>query len=79
MFIAQVMTMGDMSPAGLSHAFYNSADGEPEDIVVDCIGFYASEDELKANIHDDVADYERRMGMSLEDGGAWIEIVEEKD
>ena len=49
MIVAKIMIMGDMSPAGLADAFYNSPDGEPEDQVVDILGVYKNEKELNEN------------------------------
>jgi hypothetical protein len=78
-YIARVMTMGDMSPAGLSDAFYNSPDGEPEDIVVGHIGFYSTKEEFEANIDADVYEFEEMTGCTLEEGGGWVEIEEIDD
>ena len=75
-FEARVMTMGDMSPAGLSHAYYNSPDGEPEDIVVEVLGYYDTEEELENNIRKDIEDFESMTGMTIEQGGGWIEVEE---
>ena len=75
MYVAKVMTMGDMSPAGLSHAYYNSPDGEPEDVVVGYIGFYETLEELEANIDADIYSFEKEVGCSMEDGGGWVEVV----
>ena len=75
-FEARVMTMGDMSPAGLSHAYYNSPDGEPEDIVVEVLGYYGTEEELENNIRKDIEDFESMTGMTIEQGGGWIEVEE---
>ena len=79
MFVARVMTMGDMSPAGLSHAFYNSPDGEPEDVVVGYVGFYSTKEELETNIDADVYAFEVEVGRTLEEGGGWVEITFEED
>jgi hypothetical protein len=75
-FEARVMAMGDMSPAGLSHAYYNSPDGEPEDIVVEVLGYYDTEEELENNIRKDIEDFESMTGMTIEQGGGWIEVEE---
>lgn len=78
-FVARVMTMGDMSPSGLSHAFYNSFDGEPEDVVVEVLGYYDTEDELRENIKKDIADFEDMTYCTIEEGGGWVEIEEIDD
>ena len=74
MIVAKIMIMGDMSPAGLADAFYNSPDGEPEDQVVDILGVYENEKELDENIDADVYEYEKMTGSTLEENGAWVEI-----
>ena len=74
MYVAKVMTMGDMSPAGVTDAFYNSPDGEPEDIVVGHIGFYSTKEEFEANIDADVYEFEMMSGCTLEEGGGWVEV-----
>jgi len=79
MFVAKVMTMGDMSPAGLSHAFYNSPDGEPEDVVVGYVGFYSTKEELEACIDADVYSFEQEAGCTLEEGGGWVEVTIEME
>ena len=78
-YVTRVMTMGDMSPAGLSHAYYNSPDGEPEDIVVATLGVYDTEDEARANADADYATYEKEYDG--EEGGCWIEciVLQDKD
>lgn len=78
-FVARVMTMGDMSPAGLSHAYYNSPDGEPEDVVVGVLGYYDTEEELQAKIKGDIADFEDMTYTSIEEGGGWVEVEEIDD
>ena len=75
-FVARVMTMGDMSPAGLSHAYYNSPDGEPEDVVVGVLGYYDTEEELRAKIDRDIADFEDMTYCTIEEGGGWVEVHE---
>ena len=74
MIVAKIMIMGDMSPAGLADAFYNSPDGEPEDQVVDILGVYENEKELDENIDADVYEYEKMTGSTFEENGAWVEI-----
>jgi len=74
MIVAKIMIMGDMSPTGLSHAYYNSPDGEPEDQVVDILGVYKNEKELNENIDADVYEYEKMTGSTFEENGAWVEI-----
>ena len=75
-YIVRVMTMGDMSPAGLSHAFYNSPTGEPDDILVDTLGVYDSLEEANKNASDDYDTFEREYG---EDSGCWIECIQVED
>ena len=72
-FEARIMTMGDMSPAGLSHAYYNSPDGEPEDIVVEVLGYYDTFEELQeaGKWHGEY--FDKEYG---EDSGCWIEAEE---
>lgn len=72
-YIARVMTMGDMSPAGLSHAYYNTPDGEPEDIVVEVLGYYNSLEELEEATPELVKDFEAEYG---EDSECWLEAEE---
>lgn len=72
-YIVRVMTMGDMSPAGLSHAYYNSPTGEPDDILVDTLGVYGSLEEANENASDDYDTFEREYG---EDSGCWIECIQ---
>jgi hypothetical protein len=74
-YVAKVMTMGDHSPAGLSHAYYNSPDGEPEDVVVAVIGYYDDREQLEKQISADVAAFESDY-CSLEQGGGWVEVEE---
>jgi hypothetical protein len=73
-YVVQVMTMGDMSPAGLSHAYYNSPDGEPEDIVVATMGVYSSLDEASKNGAKDYAAFESEYG-DMEESGCWMQCV----
>jgi hypothetical protein len=72
-YIARVMTMGDMSPAGLSHAYYNTPDGEPEDIVVEVLGYYDSLEELRDAAKEHGAYFDAEYG---EDSGCWLEAEE---
>jgi len=72
-YIARVMTMGDMSPAGLSHAYYNTSDGEPEDIVVEVLGYYKSLEELEEATPELVKEFDAEYG---EDSGCWLEAEE---
>lgn len=71
-YVVQVMTMGDMSPAGLSHAYYNSPDGEPEDIVVDTLAVYNTKQEALDNRD---ADKETFLNKYGDDSGCWVECV----
>jgi len=72
-YIARVMTMGDMSPAGLSKAYYNSPDGEPEDIVVEVLGYYDSYEELQDAAKEHGAYFDDNYG---EGSGCWLEAEE---
>lgn len=73
------MAMGDMSPAGLSDAFYNSLDGEPEDIFVGHVGSYSTKEEFETNIDADVYAFEQLTGCTVEQGGGWVEVEEVDD
>ena len=76
-YVVRVMTMGDMSPAGLSHAYYNSPDGEPEDIVIDILGVYDTLEEAEENAAAYWAQFENEYGG--EDAGGWLECIETDD
>jgi len=73
-YIVQVMTMGDMSPAGLSHAYYNSPDGEPEDIGVQTMGVYNSFEQASENGLKDYTDFVDEHG-DMEESGCWMQCV----
>lgn len=75
-YIARVMTMGDMSPSGLSYAFYNLPDGEPEDVVLEVLNIYESEEDMRGQIDKDISDFENMTGCTLEEGGGWVEVEE---
>ena len=70
---ARVMTIGDHSPAGLSHAYYNEPDGEPADIVVEVLGHYKTLKELEAAAPDHVKHFNIEYGA---DSGCWLEAEE---
>jgi len=72
-YIARVMTMGDMSPAGLVHAYHNTSDVEPEDIVVEVLGYYNSLEELKEATPELVEDFKAEYG---DDSECWLEAEE---
>jgi len=72
-YIARVMTMGDMSPASLSYAFYHTDDGEPEDIVVEVLGVYNSREALDEATPDLVKQFKAEYG---EDSECWLEAEE---
>jgi len=74
-YIARVMTIGDHSPAGLSHAYYNSPDGEPEDVVVAVLGYYDTIEQLNKEIGNDIAAFEMDY-LPLDEGGGWVEVEE---
>lgn len=74
-FVARVMAMGDMSPAGVSHAFYNSPDGEVEDIVVAVLGYYDTIEQLEKQLDSDIAAFELDF-VPLDEGGGWVEVEE---
>ena len=74
-YIVQVMTMGDMSPAGLSHAYYNSPNGEPEDIVVQTMGLYDSLEQASENGQKDYAAFVDEHG-DMEESGCWMQCIE---
>lgn len=73
-YVVQVMTMGDMSPAGVTDAFYNSPDGEPEDILVATMGVYSSLDEASKNGEKDYTAFVDEHG-DMEDSGCWMQCV----
>jgi hypothetical protein len=73
-YVVQVMTMGDMSPAGLSHAYYNSPDGEPEDIVVQTMGVYNSLEQASENSLKDYTAFVDEHG-DMEESGCWMQCV----
>ena len=70
-YAVNVMTIGDYSPQGMRDAFYNSPDGEPEDIFVDTLAFFDTEEEMFAARNEVRADFENRFGV---DSGCWIEV-----
>ena len=72
-FVARVMTMGDMSPAGVSHAYYNSPDGEVEDIVVEVLGYYDTFEDLQKSAPSHGDYFDKEYG---EDSGCWLEAEE---
>ena len=75
-YVARVMAMGDMSSAGLADAFYNSPDGEPEDIFVGHVGSYSTKEEFETGIDADVYAFEQLTGCTVEEGGGWVEVEE---
>ena len=70
---ARVVTIGDHSPAGLSHAYYNEPDGEPADIVVEVLGHYETFEELQASAPEHGKYFDKHYG---EDSGCWLEAEE---
>ena len=72
-FVARVMTMGDMSPAGVTYAYYNSPDGEPEDIVVEVLGYYDTFEDLQKSAPSHGDYFDKEYG---EDSGCWLEAEE---
>lgn len=70
-YAVNVMTIGDYSPQGMRDAFYNSPDGEPEDMVIDTLAFFETKEELDASLENVLVDFVKNYPV---DSGCWVEV-----